>query len=185
MTTPPSVVAPVMDPAALAERCLDAIVARYQREGWPLPMGPGVNPVPYAYVGGGDPNVIAQDDEQLVVMLDGLSPGASDASQRSGGVASRGVASVVIPRASLVVRLLRCVPTVNDNGDPPSRAELHESGMVLMADVGRVLAALYEWRRTETGAAGSGSVTLGQARSIGPSGGLAGFLFDVTVSPVI
>lgn len=166
----------MIDAAAVAERCLTALVAEHQANDWPLPRE--------CYVAGGSPNEVAVDGEHLAVMLDGLVPGATDASSRAGAIQSRGFRGMGIPRATLVVRLMRCVPVVNDRGRHPSVQEKHESGLALLGDVGRVYTALVRWRDAENGSSFNGPVTVGQVESIGPGGGLAGHLWFVTVAPV-
>lgn len=166
---------PGIDAGAVASRCLAAIVDHHKTRGWDLPER--------RYVAAGNPNEVASDDEHLAVMLDGLTPGATDASQRVGSVQSRGAHAVVIPRATFAIRLMRCIP-VDDGYGPPDPDELTASGLELLADVGRVLTSLYEWRRTETGAGRNGAVTFGTVETLGPGGGHAGHLWYLTVSPV-
>jgi hypothetical protein len=177
VTAPGTAAGTGIDVAAVLERCLDAVVDHHAAQGWPLPRD--------RYVAAGSPNEVAVDGEHLAVMLDGLTPGANAGSQRSAVAQSRVVGAVIIPRATLVLRLMRCVPTVDDQGHPPSVAALHAAGLDLAADVGRVLAALYAWRQTETvPASRNAQVELGQVEAIGPGGGLAGHLFFFTISPV-
>lgn len=162
--------------AALARRCLDAVVAHHDEHGWHLPER--------RYLAAGEPNAIAADDEHLAVMLEGMQPGSSQQAQRGQVVQSRGARAQLLPRATLVVRLMRCIPVGDEYGAPDADV-IDESGMELFTDVGRVLSSLYAWAGSEnSGPMLNGQVSFGQVMSLGPSGGIAGWMFPVDVSPV-
>lgn len=75
------------------------------------------------------------------------------------------------PSAPLCVTLLRCVPTMNDDGSPPSAAALTASAGELNRDVWSLLTELYAF----AAALGCDMVDVGSAEPLGPEGGLAGW----------
>jgi hypothetical protein len=156
---------------------LDAIESHYGAEGWDLPER--------RYVAAGSHRMIAADDEHLAISLSQMTPGASDASQRSGGYLSRGAGAIGPPRAEFAVRLMRCVATLDDTGEPPSTAELHDDGLRLLMDPGRLMTALFAWRENELHPANANpNVTIGACEVIGPMGGLAGHSVMIVIGPV-
>jgi hypothetical protein len=164
----------LIDVAAVAERMLIALEAHFVTEGWDLPER--------QYVAAGSPNIIAADDEHLAVALSSMaaSPGRPVAAQLSRAAGSQGP-----PAAVLTARLMRCVSTVDDNGEVPTAAELHADGLRLLADPGRLLTALYAWRQDElTPLNPNANVEIGNVEVIGPMGGLAGHAVPVTLWPV-
>jgi len=77
----------------------------------------------------------------------------------------------VRPAAPFCVTLLRCVPTMNDDGTPPSAAELTTSAGVLNSDIWSLLNGLYDFATD----LGCDMVDVGEALPLGPDGGLAGW----------
>ncbi|MDN5919086.1 MAG: hypothetical protein L0I76_28995 [Pseudonocardia sp.] len=163
----------MIDVAAPAVRILDAVVAHFEDRGWELPAR--------RYVAVGAQHAIAVDDEHLIVSLVQMTPGASDTTARGGGYPARGASATMMPRATYMIRLMRCVATVDDDGHPPPAATLHADGLRLLADPGRLLDSVYAWAEAEPHNA---TVTLGQVDPEGPEGGLAGHMLAVTLAPV-
>jgi hypothetical protein len=89
------------------------------------------------------------------------------------------VGSVCQIRASapLCVTLLRCVPTMRDDGSPPTSAELTASADGLNRDVWSLLTELYDY----VAALGCDIVDVGSAEPLGPDGGLAGWRVCIDV----
>lgn len=114
----------------------------------------------------------ALDCEQFVIAVDdfGSDPGAIVAADgRSFG--SFG--------ATLTVAVVRCVPTLADNGDPPALADVEASAARILADLSLVAGALAVWAaETQT----CRYVTLGRGTPIGPDGGVGGVSFPVTIT---
>lgn len=176
MTTPQPL--PMIDASAVAQRMLTGIVDHFDAQGWDLPDR--------RYVAAGSPTIIAADDEHLAVCLAAMHSGVTPRSlNATGGVQGRGARSVHTPRADFGVRLMRCVSTIDDSGEPPSADELHADGVRLLTDPGRLLTALYTWLNNDFQAYNPSPMTvLGDVDVIGPMGGLAGHTVKVTIGPV-
>lgn len=156
---------------------LTAIEDRFDSQGWDLPER--------RYVAAGSHRSIAADDEHLAICLSQMIPGLSDASQRGGGYLSRGAGAVGPPRAEFAIRIMRCIATVDSVGDVPSAAELHDDGMRLLLDPGRIMDALFVWRESEIRPDNpNAQVTIGSCEVIGPLGGLAGHSIEIVIGPV-
>lgn len=88
----------------------------------------------------------------------------------------------VRPAAEYVITLLRCAPTYDEGGCPPTCEELEDAGRVLAVDAAAVWNALQccfpdtsEARRGQT-------FVMGQMRTVGPQGQCVGFEQRVTVA---
>lgn len=113
------------------------------------------------------------DDEQLSVAILGT------------GVAYQSRCAVVLS-ASLMVWVVRCHPTVRDDGTPPAEEDIENAALTLADDAWLLAGGLAE-------AAYDGSlfpsfdgvrceqVRLGPGRAEPPSGGLAGWSLPITV----
>lgn len=125
-----------------------------------------------------NPGTFAWDCELVAVSLTGLVL----ETPRPAGVGSR---CSVIPAAALVVTLLRCYPTVQgDLGIPDAEAITAASEQLAIdgaALAGGLMAMWAAGTLFPLAAIGCGKVTLGPLDPIGPSGGLAGWRFTVTV----
>lgn len=157
-----------MDPLAPATRLLAAMVTEF---GAALPARYYLAPGPLA----------AWDGEHLAVSCTQVLPGTSDSSARAGGLPSRHAGSMQIPRAVYEARILRCVPTVDDSGQPPSAAAIQAASEGILADLGLLLAGVYRF----LGDSPQGVATAGQADPLGPEGGLSGYRVVVTYSPLL
>jgi hypothetical protein len=168
----------MIDVSAVAQRMLTAVVAHFDANAWDLPER--------RYLAAGSPNILAADDEHLAVALDGIASGATGVTGNRGfGTLSRAAGTQHPPRATLAARLMRCVPTIDDSGEPPTAVELHEAGERLLLDPGRLLDALFVWRETELAPLNPNpQVDIGNVEVIGPMGGVAGYKVPITISPV-
>lgn len=90
--------------------------------------------------------------------------------------------------ATYRVELVRDVPTVNEQGDPPKATKLTESAQELLRDMGILHAALVSGRRTIAGlgddsnVAGVGiPIAIANATPIGSDGGVGGSRVDLDV----
>ena len=124
---------------------------------------------------------LAADGEHLAVAFAALHRGASAQSRGFSGSPAHGAGAAPLVRAEYVLRLLRCVAVVDDQGDAPATAQIHADGRRLLADPGRLLDALYAWAAAEPH---NLTVDFGPIEPVGPEGGLAGHLVRVTISPV-
>jgi len=165
----------MIDVSGVAQRMLAAITAHFTANDWDLPER--------RYVAAGSPNILAADDEHLAVALSSMTSGAG--AHQAFGTLSRAAGTQGPPRATITARLMRCVPVIDDSGEPPDAAELNEAGVRLLRDPGRLIDALYTWRQTELQALNPNpQVEIGNVEVIGPMGGLAGHAVPVTISPV-
>ncbi|MDX2643482.1 hypothetical protein PV341_07815 [Streptomyces sp. PA03-1a] len=83
----------------------------------------------------------------------------------------------------LVVTLLRCAPTLHENGCPPSCDELADAARILHIDQVTVYnAMLCCLPGTEPGRRRGRKFVLGASRTVGPEGGCVGFEQRVTVA---
>lgn len=155
------------NPRPPAERLLAAMVAEF---GDTIPARHYLAPGPNA----------AWDGEHLAVSVVQLLPGTSDASGKPGGHPGRQAGSMQISRVVLEARILRCLPTLDDAGRPPSAAAIQSSASGLMDDLGTLLDGAYQFLK----ASPQTVATIGQADPLGPEGGLGGYRVVVTVSPV-
>lgn len=166
----------MIDTLGPAQRILDYVPTYFDDRGWDLPER--------RYLANGNPMVVAMDDAHFVVGLENTRPGVNEASGRS-GILSKGVGAAMVPRASYVVRVMRCVATVSDQGDLPTAAAITADGQRLLQDPGRLLTALFAWREDDMQPLNTNPpVTIGQVEAVGPMGGLAGWIVHITIGPV-
>jgi hypothetical protein len=168
---------PQIDAAAVAQRMLNAVVGYFTAQDWDLPER--------QYLAAGSPTILAADDEHLAIGLAAMHSGITPRSLNSSGAPSKGARSIHVPRADFKVRLMRCVATIDDSGQPPEPEELTADGLRLLADPGRLLTALFHWHDTDAEFTNTNpQVVVGDVDVIGPMGGLAGHAVSVTVGPV-
>ena len=160
-----------INPGPLAARLMATVLATYEKAGVELPERQYLAPGPLA----------AWDGPHLAVTLTGTLPGTSDTSARPGGLPGKGVGSMSIPRATYDARVLRCIPTLDDDGNAPTAEELTEATETLLRDLGLLLDAAYAWAAKENP---NVTVTVGQATPLGPEGQLAGYAVHCTASPI-
>lgn len=145
---------------ALAWDILHAVEQHFLNEGVNLPERR------YVHVG-----QVALDCEQLVLAVDQLTAGLPLGTPPS----SRCVQPKTL-RARLW--LIRCVPTLTEQGDPPSFASLDESARTLLIDAWTLPAAVLYAQ--SSGAFGDCSwVEAGPLASVGPEGALGGWALSI------
>lgn len=153
--------------AQLLRSCLDT----YQAAGVEPPEAQYLAPGPLA----------AWDGPHLAACLVQVLPGTSDGTTKPGGWNGNQVGSVSTPRAMYEARVLRCIPTVDDNG-PPHPDAITDAAQTLLVDCGLLLDAAFAWAN----ALPLGTkVTVGQATPLGPEGGLAGYSVQCVASPLM
>lgn len=154
---------------ALATACLDAVVAHYITEGVELPER--------RYVANGLP---AFDCEQVTVFVENTvgitgTPTVENPTEwfRDAGHAMRA--------GIFAVSIIRCVPTMDDEGNPPPVAEENESSQLIYADTVLVLNALIA--AEEAGdLPGGGSVVFRGWTNENAQGGLGGGTLRASIS---
>lgn len=122
------------------------------------------------------------DCEQLVVAIRSI----EQRIERGVGQTSA-AACATVGIVTLDLAIVRCVPTVDDQGRPPDADALTDSAVGLASDASVLWDLIAEGRQDGT-LFGSfdgivcSSVTVTQARADTPSGGLAGWTFPVRVT---
>lgn len=147
----------------VANLLLDAVEAAAVDAAWALPDRR------YVHVG-----AVAYDCEQVAVQTD----------QIGRGTTSETFAGEVLPAdvwtASFRVHLIRCVPTLDDQGRAPSVNELNGAAYGQHRD-GAVL-TLFLLTHLKSLDAVCTSVAAGPAVAVGPDGGFGGWTLDVAVA---
>lgn len=116
----------------------------------------------------------ALDCEMFVVAVDefGPDPGAiitADGGTRLFGSFAAGITAAVV----------RCVPTVDEGGNPPATTEVEASAAEVLADLSLVVGAAASWAAATDLCR---YVNIGRATPIGPDGGLGGVTLPLTVT---
>lgn len=147
---------------ATARAVLDALTVAYQGDGIDLPerryVTPGVQP--------------AYDGEQVTVTVLALRNGQPGNETQVPRFACAGPLY-----ASLRVEVIRCTPTVDEDGYAPEAADLDASAMLVLSDVESLTRHLPGIAQT---IAGQGSpVLVANAVPVGPDGGYAGAQVDL------
>lgn len=160
------------DPAAPAARLLAAVEQHYAAHDVALPER--------RYLLAGNAAGAAWDDEHVSVSLNAVQPGPAPTSQRT--TLAPAQVGVVMPRGVYEIRILRCWPTVDDDGQPPTAEEITAAAVPLMRDAGLILGALHAYAAADRTA---GTMTVGEVAPLGPLGGLAGYAVVITLSPMV
>jgi hypothetical protein len=164
----------------IATTLRDGVVAH-----WAAHTDPAVEALPdRRLLIGGDPAVLAWDCEQFTVALQGVGNGQSDDAVATAPQLGSGVSVANVRHAIFEVMLLRCVATVDDDGERPPDATMNTEGERSMRDAGMLSQALTEiasqvrQQLLEPG----GIARVGQILPVGPEGGFSGHvgLFQVT-----
>lgn len=146
-----------IDPYVLAGDVLDALVSHFASEGVDLPSRR------YRTIG-----VPATDCEQVVVSVPSLFSGLPGSSNL--GPLRPGVTNAV----ELALYVIRCVPKLDDSGNPPDPGELETSAEELLTDAATLRDAVFA--ADKAGVFGNcNDVVLAECTAIGPEGGYAGW----------
>lgn len=148
----------------LADRIMNGIVAHFAAAGHPLP--------PHRFLAPGTPRDIAWDCEQMVVALEGIGWGqALDMNQESQRPGSPFSVSA-LRHAVFEIQIVRCTPSPNDMGEPPSVAQLDAAGRQCMRDAGLLSQALVTMvAQLRQGMQPGELVQAGTIDTLGPDGG--------------
>lgn len=116
-----------------------------------------------------DGPLVAWDCEQVVVTAETMTGHAGDVS-----VEDQSPIGCLVMRAALLgVWVVRCAPTMDDDGDPPSAAAIDTNAAVMLQDPLMVANALVAAYRAGTLSHCHG-ISLQGWQGIGPEGGLTG-----------
>jgi hypothetical protein len=133
----------------------------------------------------GAPGVIAWDCEQLTVALASITTGGTVASVNILPQLGSGAGVGLLRQATWAIQVVRCSPTPDEDGNPPSVDELtaaadlqlDDAGMLSQALVNLVAAQLHpEWLPP------GGVVNAGQVATLGPEGGFQAVEASLTLS---
>ena len=168
----------MLAPTALG--LLAAVEAYYGGRGVDLPERR--IPVP------GAPGVVAWDCEQVTVCLGAVatpgtpSGGGGPITPQLGSVAGMGLVRL----ATWAVCIVRCTPTMGDDGEPPPAEELGAAGLAMLDDVGLLSQCMsllagsppgsYDWLPI------GGTINAGSVTTLGPEGRFAAVEASVTIS---
>ena len=127
------------------------------------------------YVHMGEVALDCCDPGQLVVTVSNLThamPGAGEE-----------IAVCSPPRSvTFDVWLNRCVPTLDDNGDPPTAAELDDSAETLLTDLWTLAYVLWDGYKDGCWGGGCASVLFGPITPYGPEGACGGVHASITLN---
>lgn len=123
----------------------------------------------------------AQTPGQLTVNLERIYPTAAFPTETKDVLGSRNCAPVR-QAADYVITLLRCAPSYNDQGCPPSCEEQAEAARILHVDAVSVTNALLCCFPQSSSARRGQQFMMGQLRTVGPEGQCVGVEQRVTVA---
>lgn len=155
----------------LARQVLDTVAAGLEAANQPAPAR--------QYVADG--NLVAWDCEQLVVAVEQTLGHQGNVSAES---LDPGLAFAMAPRAAVMgIWLVRCCPTVNDEGKPPAAERVDESAQLVLRDPQIMLETL--WRAHAAGDLGDCQGLVFQRwQAVGPEGGLTGGVLRLSINLV-
>lgn len=150
----------------IADRVLSAVEAAFDAADISLPDR--------RYITGGE---IVWDcpDGQLVVQVPRIYVGLPAASD------PREIRCGTVRSAGLTVWLLRCVPTLAENGEPPPPGDLDDSGRDLLIDAWTLSSGIISAYNSDDLVEADSQVFLADLAAVGPQGGLGGWRQDLRV----
>lgn len=92
--------------------------------------------------------------------------------------------SIIVPLVHFKVSLFRCVPSVDDKGNPATAEQLADSAKGLQVDLWAMMTSLYSKIHAHTlysGQIAANDVKAVRVDTINPSGGFAGFEVNLTI----
>jgi hypothetical protein len=135
----------------------------------------------------GNPALIAWDCPQLTVAVGGTALGVMEGVPAIPDPIPGPMAGLQLRWAGFAVALVRCTPALNDQGEPPSAAELDAAGGEAMRDCGALSSMMthlaanpeqFPWLPQPA------QVRAGAVTQIGPLGALTGYQADLQVTVV-
>lgn len=162
-----------------AEGVLAELVNWYDDRGWTLPGRRAIIP--------GAPGVVAWDCEQVTVALGSLT--TATASGQSLAMPALGpMAGVGLVRyATWAVSVVRRIPGMTEDGDPPDTSELTDAGVGMLLDAGRISQCFANLAATANDGTRDwlplgGQVNAGAIATLGPEGDFAAVEAAVTLT---
>lgn len=163
----------------IAQTILDALISELEMAGITVPSR--------RYIHSGE---VAHDfssencGEAFIVAWGGSSQGTVVEGQAA-GILSQVIKCATPMSARFVIVLLRCVPTIDDDGNPPSATSLQESGEQVLADAMTLPAvAIDAHLRNELTGIGCSLAGISQVAPIGPFGAVGGTAMELFVGLV-
>lgn len=149
-----------------ADRILSVIETAFEAANVALP--------PRRYIAGGD---VAWDcpEGQLVIHMPRIYTGLPVAADL------REVRCGTTRSAAVTVWLLRCVPTLEDDADPPAAEALDDSGRELLIDALLLSDTMIRAHSRGELVDDDTQVALGDLQAVGPQGGLGGWRQDLRI----
>jgi hypothetical protein len=155
-----------MDVQVLAQALLDNMVEQLTAQDIALPsvqyLAPGAE--------------VAFDCEQLTVSLTRIISNFGGAD-----TPFPHPSALLMSSAEFFVTLVRCVPTFDDNGNPPPSSAMSDAAGVIMQDARALRRSLEKIDQAHKIVPRNVPVTIGELRTIGPSGGFAACSIMYTV----
>jgi len=135
------------------------------------------------YLAQGDAASQAWDCEQFTVSLEGIAAGASEDSPATSSRPGVPTSVAAVRRVILMASLVRCAPTMGDDGTFPPLAELAAAGATALRDAGLLSQAVVEWASQMRQNLGpSAAVIVGDVLPVGPEGAFAGLVCTAQVT---
>jgi hypothetical protein len=135
------------------------------------------------YLEAGDSTSIAWDCELFAVSMEGIGVGSSQDSPAPAMAPGRGTSVSAVRFVTLACTLVRCCPTLGENGEFPPVAELAAAGALFFRDSGLLSQAVVEWASQMRRSLGpSAEVRLGDVIPAGPEGAFVGLICTAQVS---
>lgn len=150
-----------------AEGLLDWVTAWYEQANVPLPLRGVVVP--------GAPGQIAWDCEQVTVALSTITTGSGTGQVNVTPQLGTNAGMGLIRYATWAVQVVRCSPTPDDEGNPPSVDQLDGAAQSSLTDAGLLSQAMIGLASQSPGSIDwlpiGGVVNAGQVGTLGPEGG--------------
>jgi hypothetical protein len=161
-----------------ADHVLDYVAAFFTANSVALPKD--------RYICAGVPSLDAWDCEQLVLGVVGVVDGSPQQGQISSAMHAGGQFSAQgVRAASYEIQLVRCVPTIDNRGNPPKVADKHAAGRQQAVDMGllsqavvNLMSALPSWIPQGVNA------TAGPVAPVGPTGGFAAIIASISLHAI-
>jgi hypothetical protein len=166
----------------VAQGLLAVVVDHYADAGVALPERRVIVP--------GAPGVVAWDCEQVTLALANIATQSGVGNRislvpQTGGPASVGLARL----ATWAIQVVRCTPTSDDDGNPPSADKLDEAAAMALDDAGLLSQCLVELASLTPGTRPwlpiGAVINAGQVTPLGPEGGFQGIEATASISAMV